>query len=226
MKEKYSEDYSKLLAYCQNPCKEEAEELARFFEEKYQKLIEHYCKLYVKFGKTTSLRHSYTRQIDFNERSGFTRDFSFVAMERKTFLREIFPYIVRAVENFKPDQIKTKESYTFAQYLKLWLKTGLRDIRRHNKKYLIKEIPIINNPEAEDEIIARLDNEILDKKLSKVMSQLSAVDRKICSELSEGKQQNEIDIINEKTGSLYSTSYICKRIKAIRSVMESYGLAP
>ena len=74
------------------------------------------------------------------------------------------------------------------------LKTGLRDIRRHNKKYLIKEIPSINNPEAEDEIIARLDN--------------------------------EIEIINEKTGSLYSTSYICKRIKAIRSVMESYGLAP
>ena len=224
MKEKYSEDYEHLLKYHLNPTKETAAEQADFFAQKYKPLINHFCKLFLKFGKTASLTHSYTDKIDFEERTGFLRDYNFLQFEKKHFNYGIHRYIVRAVENFNPEIITTKENYSFSSYLKLWLKTGLRDLRSLYKKYRIREIPCINHYENEESLIEKIDTEIIYKKLAKVLSTLSPLDVDICKDLSAGKKQNEIQIKNKETGNFYSTGYICKRIQAIRKIMEENGL--
>lgn len=224
MEEKYSEDYEHLLRYHDNPTPDIAAEEADFFEKKYNKLINHYCMLFLRFGKTSSLKHANTDKIDFEERYGFTRDQSFLQQEKKYFTRRIGSYVARAVEHFNPDKVNEKENYSFAYYLKLWLKTGLRDIRRKYNECLVKEIPNNNYAENESTLIERIDAEIMNKNLVKVLKSLSPLDKKICDELSEGKKQNEIQIQNPETGNLYSASYICKRIKSIRSVMLRYGL--
>ena len=224
MEAKYSEDYAHLLNYQKNPDAEVLSEETDFFYKKYHELVSYFCKLFIRFGKTTVLNHSYTDKIDFEERLDFLRDQTFIQAEKKYFKQQIIVYIERAIENFKPDKVQDKEKYSFAYYLKLWLKTGLRDIRAQYKQYQLKEIPHINNIENENTVIEKLDFELLQQRLAKVFLLLSPLDRQICAELSSGKQQNEIKLKNPKTDNFFSTGYICKRIQVIRKIMEENGL--
>lgn len=225
MEEKYSEDYEQLMNYVQNPTLENVVLKTAFFEKKYAPLIKKYRCQYIRFGKTSTLTHAFTDKVDFYERTGFTRDRAFFIQEDKIFRQKLSFYVARAVKNFKPDKIQNKKNYCFAPYLELWLKTGLRDIRRQNKKYLIKEIPNLHQSENSETIIEKLDNEKLMQRLTEVYSKLAPLDKKICEELSKGKKQNAIKIKNEETCNFYSVGYINKRIQAIRKKMEENGIS-
>ncbi len=225
MDEQYSEDYAYLLNYKQNVTVDTTMEATRFFWKKYLKLIKTYEKRFLQFGKTASLLHAYTTKIDVEEREGFCRDKSFLKQERRYFNHLMPQYVTRAVEHFTPEKVETKATYSFAPYLDLWLKTGLRDIQRHYKPILIREIPSTKQQNMEESVIEKLDAEIVKKKIAEVMAGLAPIDKQICDALASGKKQNEILIRNETTGRFYSAGYICKRIQLIRVIMEQNGLS-
>lgn len=225
MEEQYSEDYAHLVAYRQNITPETTEAEVTFFFNKYRKLIDRYCKRFLLDGMTTSLKHAHTDKVGFDERDGFTRDRSVLKHERSLFLLFIRHYVERAVSHFEPDKIETKASYCFASYLVLWLKTGTRDLIRKHRRHRLNVIRNSPQQNVEESVIEKIDAERTKQKLAVVMATLSPLDRLICTELSAGKKQNEIHITNEKTGGEYSLGYICKRVAAIRTVMEANGIS-
>ena len=203
MKEEFSEDYRRLIAYKKDMSPENTSRLSKFFFEKYISQTLYYCERFLKL---------------------LDSDSGMKQREKELFLDSVLnTYIPQALNSFNPEKIINKKSYVFATYINFYLRHAVRDLLSKIKKIRNQSISEMNQNSlknqvhsAEEEVLSKIEKEEMEKAEIKIKQNLTSLQCVIFDLLKMGKKQKEIILINPKTGKAYTKGYISKEVSTIR----------
>lgn len=217
-KEKYSEDYEKLLLYKQSLSSEDfqriKDETVDFFFEKYSDLINNRYNL---LKHILSLGVTFEGKLDYEEADSF-----YVEVPPQEYFDEKIKekYIPQALNSFKPEIITNKSDYCFATYMYNYFRHAVRDLASSWGKDANASDSMKNPLSFEEKIINEVEAKRIREKVFELRKELDIVELQIFGFLLEGKKQKDMLLINEETGKPYSKGYISKLVKKVRAKMK------